>query len=895
MAQTGYTPILIYASGTATNVPLAANLTSSASGAELALNYADGRLFYKNGAGVVTLLASAAGALGDVVGPASATDNALARFDTTTGKLIQNSVGILSDAGVLTGLTGLTSSGTITLSSLTSGRVVYTTTGGALTDSANLLYSGTDLTVYGLTVGRGAGAVATNTAVGASALAANTTGSNNVALGFESGSAITTGANNTFLGFRAGKAVTTASGNAVLGDNALLVSTTGGFNVAIGNSALQNNTASENVALGSGAATANTSGTYNVAVGRQALTANTTASNNTAVGYQALVSSTTGTALVAVGAQAGYSNTTGVRNTSIGQAAGYSTSTGNYNTFVGYTAGYFNTTGNFNIGIGDVAMNGAAGGITGQQNIATGHASMYSLSSGSQNVAYGTTSLYANTTGNNNTAIGWNSLNGNTTASNNTAVGYQAGFSNTTGESVDAFGLDALYSNTTGTNNAAFGFYALRANTTGTRNAAFARGALAANTTGGQNVSVGVSSMNNNTTGSNNVAIGDSALLSNTTSNNNTAVGYQALYANTTGTLNVSVGTSAGTGTTTGSFNTFVGRMAGRDNVTGESNAYMGLNAGLQATGSFNTFVGSNAGDSITTGAKNSILGRYNGNQGGIDIRTSNNNIVLSDGDGNPRQVYNNTGGTGLGAVPLNAASIRGYELGTGGAAYHGNGSRSYLTSNAFWNDAQWTRVGTAPACQIVLDHTSGSLVMSSSATGSAGTAVAWVNVLEVNRNFTLALQGASQQSGTGITFPATQNASSDANTLDDYEEGAWTPSLAFGGGTTGITYNDRYGFYVKIGKLVQVSLRIVLSNKGSSTGTAKIQGLPFAAGGTKSSGSVFYVDALSSLGGGIALGNTGGLSDIELFTFSATSTVSLTNANFGNNTVLELSMVYTV
>ena len=60
MAQTGYTPLLIYASGTATNVPLAANLTSSASGAELALNYADGKLYFKNSSGVVTLLASSA-------------------------------------------------------------------------------------------------------------------------------------------------------------------------------------------------------------------------------------------------------------------------------------------------------------------------------------------------------------------------------------------------------------------------------------------------------------------------------------------------------------------------------------------------------------------------------------------------------------------------------------------------------------------------------------------------------------------------------------------------------------------------------------------------------------------------------------------------------------------
>jgi hypothetical protein len=62
MAQSGYTPILIYASGTATNVPLAANMTSSASGAELALNYADGKLYYKNSSGVVTLLAGAGGA-----------------------------------------------------------------------------------------------------------------------------------------------------------------------------------------------------------------------------------------------------------------------------------------------------------------------------------------------------------------------------------------------------------------------------------------------------------------------------------------------------------------------------------------------------------------------------------------------------------------------------------------------------------------------------------------------------------------------------------------------------------------------------------------------------------------------------------------------------------------
>jgi hypothetical protein len=145
MAQSGYTPIQLYYSTTAAAVPLAGNLNNG----ELGINITDGKLYYKNNGGTVTLLASTAGASGDVVGPASSTDNALARFDLATGKLIQNSVGILSDAGVLTGLTGLTSSGSITLSSLTSGRVTYAGTSGLLQDSANLTFSGSALSITG--------------------------------------------------------------------------------------------------------------------------------------------------------------------------------------------------------------------------------------------------------------------------------------------------------------------------------------------------------------------------------------------------------------------------------------------------------------------------------------------------------------------------------------------------------------------------------------------------------------------------------------------------------------------------------------------------------------------------------------------------------------------------
>lgn len=81
---------------------------------------------------------------------------------------------------------------------------------------------------------------------------------------------------------------------------------------------------------------------------------------------------------------------------------------------------------------------------------------------------------------------------------------------------------------------------------------------------------------------------------------------------------------------------------------------------------------------------------------------------------------------------------------------------------------------------------------------------------------------------GGQIAFPATQVPSANVNTLDDYEEGTWTPAVTFGGGSTGITYTTRGGWYVKIGKLVSFGGQFQLSSKGSSTGNAAITGLPF-------------------------------------------------------------------
>jgi hypothetical protein len=100
MAATNYTPIQLYNSTTAAATPSAANLANG----ELAINILDEKLYFKNSSGVVKLLASNAGSAGDVVGPASATANAIVLFNGTTGKLIKDSA-VLLPSGSLVGTT----------------------------------------------------------------------------------------------------------------------------------------------------------------------------------------------------------------------------------------------------------------------------------------------------------------------------------------------------------------------------------------------------------------------------------------------------------------------------------------------------------------------------------------------------------------------------------------------------------------------------------------------------------------------------------------------------------------------------------------------------------------------------------------------------------------------
>jgi len=77
------------------------------------------------------------------------------------------------------------------------------------------------------------------------------------------------------------------------------------------------------------------------------------------------------------------------------------------------------------------------------------------------------------------------------------------------------------------------------------------------------------------------------------------------------------------------------------------------------------------------------------------------------------------------------------------------------------------------------------------------------------------------------IVFPATQVASANANTLDDYEEGTWTPTWTPATGS-GATVNIASGWYTKVGNLVTIGFRLGTNGHGTSAGAITIGGLPF-------------------------------------------------------------------
>jgi hypothetical protein len=145
-----------------------------------------------------------------------------------------------------------------------------------------------------------------------------------------------------------------------------------------------------------------------------------------------------------------------------------------------------------------------------------------------------------------------------------------------------------------------------------------------------------------------------------------------------------------------------------------------------------------------------------------------------------------------------------------------------------------------------------------------------------------------------GLTFNGDTAA---ANALDDYEEGTWTMGVSFGGASVGVTTNLNTGAYTKVGNKVTVTGFLQLSSKGSSTGVAKITGLPFTIPANLnrlSAPSLWFnnITFANQFQGYCDQNSTnidlGELTEAGVFT-------TLNDANFANNSEIMLSATYFV
>jgi hypothetical protein len=191
------------------------------------------------------------------------------------------------------------------------------------------------------------------------------------------------------------------------------------------------------------------------------------------------------------------------------------------------------------------------------------------------------------------------------------------------------------------------------------------------------------------------------------------------------------------------------------------------------------------------------------------------------------------------------------------------------------------------------------SFIPTSTTVPSNGMYLSASNTLDLATNAAKALEIGSDG---GVTLGAPTGGDEGANTFNSagaiFQNGlattgaktSWTPVLNFGGTTTGITYGTQAGKYVQNGKVVVAEFFLVLTSKGSATGTATITGLPVTANNAGNC-SITYLGNMSSLGSWLygAVSST----TIALQQLSLGSQAGLDNTNFTDTTQIEGTCTY--
>jgi hypothetical protein len=186
---------------------------------------------------------------------------------------------------------------------------------------------------------------------------------------------------------------------------------------------------------------------------------------------------------------------------------------------------------------------------------------------------------------------------------------------------------------------------------------------------------------------------------------------------------------------------------------------------------------------------------------------------------------FRTSGGTAAAPTAILANALIGVTVGMGYGATAYSAARSAMSHHAAEN---WTDAAQG-------SYQAFSTTAIGSTTQTERMRIDDVGNVTLQKNISVG-GAAPTTSGSGITFPATQSDSSDANTLDDYEEGTWTPTFQFGtAGNLTIVYSSQVGKYTKIGRTVHVEMTMATTTFTHTTasGNASISGLPFTIGGT--------------------------------------------------------------
>ena len=144
--------------------------------------------------------------------------------------------------------------------------------------------------------------------------------------------------------------------------------------------------------------------------------------------------------------------------------------------------------------------------------------------------------------------------------------------------------------------------------------------------------------------------------------------------------------------------------------------------------------------------------------------------------------------------------------------------------------------------------------------------------------------------SGHGISFAATSDSTgtTQSEIFDDYEEGTFTPTLAYSGSGSA-TLSEAYGHYTKIGRMVHVIVTVTVSAKNSGSGNVNLGGLPYTTGGTdgfRLNGTLTYVAGFNDLNSQVNLYRAGASTHMEVFHMNSINpTTAITSVNINNIT----------